>query len=523
MFGLPFFKDKRLFIKRPSKEVEFQEIFLDKLAADQQESEGGFERKIEIPISQLVLRLLYVGFAVIVAVFFFRTGYLQVAKGGELSVKAQQNAVRSIPIAAERGVIYDASGRQLVFNRPSFDLVCDKWEIPQGRDEREEMFKELAGVSDFSLEDLKNAFDRQPSSSMLIGENLSHEELIMVETRIDNLQGCWVQENTIREYVQGSTLSHLLGYTAKVSPKELQEFSGYGVTDQIGKVGLERSYESVLRGEPGAQLSERDAYGRIVKDKGKTPSSPGDSIVLWMDLGLQQRAAKALSDTLERIGSKKGVVIAMDPRSGGVLALVSMPGFNSNSFSGGISQKDFAKIMEDPAKPLFNRAIGGLYPTGSTIKPLVASAALQEDIIDADELMFTEGFIEIQNRYDPEIVYRYPDWKNHGWVDMRDAIAVSSNVYFYTIGGGFGQQEGLGPSRITQYLSLFGWGEETGIDIPGEREGLLPTPEWKQEVKGEGWWDGDTYLLSIGQGDLLATPLQVVRAFATIANRGTLF
>ncbi|MCP6726713.1 MAG: penicillin-binding protein 2 [Patescibacteria group bacterium] len=523
MFGLPFFKDKGSFVTRFSKEVEFQEVFLDKLAANQQEREGGFERKIEIPLSQLVLRVLYFGFVVILTVFFIRTGYLQIVQGEELSERAKMNAIRSIAIAAERGVMYDSSGIQLVFNRPSFDLVCDKLEISQKRGVREDMFKELAGLSDFSFEDLKDVFDRQSSSTMLIGENLSHEELIMVETRLENLEGCWVQENTIREYVQGSVLSHLLGYTAKVSPEELEEFSGYGVTDQIGKVGVEQSFESVLRGKPGAQLFERDAYGKIVKDKGEIPSEPGESLVLWMDLGLQEKVTQALSDNLKRIGSKKGVVIAMDPRSGGILSLVSMPGFDINAFSGGISQKEYSQLLEDPAEPLFNRAVGGLYPTGSTIKPLVASAALAEDIIDPDELMFTQGYIEVPNRYDPEIVYKYLDWKNHGWVNMRDAIAVSSNVYFYTIGGGYGQQEGLGPSRITQYLSLFGWGEKTGIDIQGEKSGLLPTPEWKQEVKGEGWWDGDTYLLSIGQGNLLTTPLQVVRAFSAIANNGTVF
>lgn len=523
MFGLPFFKDKGLFVTRSSREVEFQEVFLDKLAAEQQEREGGFERKIEVPLSKLVLRFLYLGFVLILAVFFIRTGYLQVVQGGELSERAEQNAIRSVPIAAERGVMYDSSGRQLVFNRPSFDLVCDKLEISQERDTREKMFKELERVSDFSLEELKDIFDRQSSSTMLIGENLSHEELIIVETRLENFEGCWVQENTIREYVQGSALSHLLGYTAKVTLKELEEFSGYGVTDQIGKVGVEQFYESVLRGEPGAQLSERDAYGRIVKDKDEIPSVPGESLVLWMDLGLQERVTQALSDNLRRIGSKKGVVIAMDPRTGGILSLVSMPDFDINAFSGGISQEEYSRLIQDPAEPLFNRAVGGLYPTGSTIKPLVASAALAEDIIDADELMFTQGYIEVPNQYDPEIVYKYLDWKNHGWVDMRDAIAVSSNVYFYTIGGGYGQQEGLGPSRITQYLSLFGWGEKTGIDIQGEKEGLLPTPEWKQRVKGEGWWDGDTYLLSIGQGNLLATPIQVVRAFAAIANNGTVF
>lgn len=524
MFGLPFFKDRGLFVRRSSKEVEFQEVLLDKLAAEEREREaGGFERKMELPLSELVLRGLYVGFVCILVVFVLKTAYLQIVQGGELRVEADMNAIRSVLVPAERGVIYDIQGRQLVFNRPSFDFVCDKRDVPLEYGEREHMFKELALVSDFTYEELKDSFDKTSQPIMLIKENLSHEELIVVEIRLEYFPGCEVQENTIREYVEEPILSHLLGYTAKISPEELQAFSGYSVADQIGKVGIEKSYESMLRGEPGKKLTEKDAFGRIVKDKGEIPSSPGQSLTLWMDLELQKKVTEVLAQSLGNVGSRKGVVIAMDPKTGGILALVSLPAFNSNLFSGGISLEEYAGLVEDDADPLFNRAIGGLYATGSTIKPFIASAALEENIINPDEPILTHGYIEVQNRYDPEIVYLYPDWKDHGWVDMRDAIAVSSNVYFYTIGGGYGSQEGLGPSRITQYLSIFGWGAKTGIDIPGEQEGLLPTPAWKLETKGEGWWDGDTYHLSIGQGDLLATPLQVVRAFSSIANWGTLF
>jgi len=203
--------------------------------------------------------------------------------------------------------------------------------------------------------------------------------------------------------------------------------------------------------------------------------------------------------------------------------MVSVPGFDNNLFSGGISKIQYEKIVSDPLNPFFNRAVSGTYPTGSTIKPLIASAALEEHIIDPDKELLTHGYIEIPNEYDPEIVYRFADNADHGLVDMRDALAVSSNVYFYTIGGGYEDQQGLGPTRIKDYLLKFGWGAETGIDLPGEVRGLIPDPAWKKKAKGEGWWDGDTYLFSIGQGNVLATPLQVVSSFAAIANGGTLY
>lgn len=525
MLGFPFRKNFRGFtIKRSGGEFEFQDVFFDKFVGDQEAVLNVYaEGKLEVPIKQWLLWGLYAGFLVIVLIFFGKTLYLQAFAGAEMEKRAEENAIRSLPLDSERGVIYDKFMKQLVFNRPSFDFVCDKRDLPEERAEKERILRESANIVGTSFEELKEEFDKTANPKFIIASNLSREQLIMLEIHAEELKGCEIQTNTIREYVADLPLAHVLGYTAKISPDELKQFSGYAVTDQIGKTGIEKSYEAELRGVPGKKLLEKDALGRIVKEGREIASEPGNSVVLWLDFELQQHLEKALKDTLDRIGAKKAVGVALDPKTGGVLAMVSIPGFDNNLFSGGISKAQYEEIVSDPLNPFFNRAVSGTYLTGSTIKPLIASAALEEHIIDPDKGLLTHGYIEVPNEYDPEIVYRFADNADHGLVDMRAALAVSSNVYFYTIGGGYEDQEGLGPSRIKDYLTRFGWGAKTGIDLPSEAVGLIPDPAWKKQVKKEGWWDGDTYLFSIGQGNVLATPLQVVSSFAAIANRGTLY
>ncbi|HCM37018.1 MAG TPA: penicillin-binding protein 2 [Candidatus Wildermuthbacteria bacterium] len=525
MFGFPFLKSFRGFrIKRFRSEIEFQDVFLDKFVAERGTAFREYaEQWLEVPLSRWLLWGLYVCFIAVTLAFFARSFYLQAFAGDELERKAQENAIRSVPIASDRGVIYDNFGAQLVFNKSSFDFVCDKRDLPADRTEKERILRRASDILNIPFADLKAEFDKTSNPKFLLVQNLSHEHLVVLETRAEELEGCEIQKNTIREYAAGPTLSHILGYTAKISPEELRERSDYFVTDQIGKTGIERAYETELRGVPGKILTEKDALGRVVKEGGEIASFPGKSLVLWLDFGLQQKLKEALEDTLSRIGAKKAVAVALDPATGGVLSLVSIPGFDNNLFSRGITHEQYEEIVSDPLNPLFNRAIAGNYPAGSTIKPLVASAALEEHIIDPDKKILTRGYIEVPHAYDPDIVYRFPDWKDHGWVDMRDAIAVSSNVYFYTIGGGFEDQKGLGPTRLKEYLTKFGWGSKTGIDLPGEGKGLVPDPEWKRRVKGEGWWDGDTYLFSIGQGNVLATPLQVAASFVPLANGGKLY
>jgi len=239
-------------------------------------------------------------------------------------------------------------------------------------------------------------------------------------------------------------------------------------------------------------------------------------LVLNIDSGLQKKIFDALSGTLEAEKIKKGAAVAIDPRDGGVLALVSLPGFDNNLFAGGISSDNYQKLIKDPSKPLFNRAISGKYPPGSTIKPLIAIAALSEGVIDSHTQIESRGGISVGS-------YFFGDWKAHGFTDVRKAIAVSSDVFFYTVGGGYGNIEGLGMSKMKKYENLFGMGEFSGIDISEEMKGLIPDEKWKEEIIGERWYVGDSYHAAIGQGFITATPLQIANYVAAIANGGTLY
>jgi len=267
----------------------------------------------------------------------------------------------------------------------------------------------------------------------------------------------------------------------------------------------------------------RDVYGNPVAQKIISQPASGQSLVLHLDSGLQNKLNQALERTMSNIGAETGAAIALNPQTGGVLALTSFPNFDNNLFSQGMSEEQWQVIDKDTNNPLFNRVISGEYPTGSTIKPLIASAGLQENLISPEKNILCQGLIEVEHRYDPEIIYKFHDHAIHGWTDLRKAIAQSCNVYFYRLGGGYEDQDGLGPTRIKKYLQLFGWGETTQVDLSGEAEGLIPDPVWKKDVIGEAWWDGNTYYLSIGQEYLLATPIQVAASFAAIANGGTLY
>ncbi len=270
----------------------------------------------------------------------------------------------------------------------------------------------------------------------------------------------------------------------------MKDFPDYTSTDLIGKTGLERQYERILRGHPGIVDIKRNAAGKIVDKQIIKEPEPGKSLQLWLDAELQAKAKEALEVTLKKVGSKKGAVIALDPNTGGVLAMVSIPSFDPNIFSRGITEEEFQKLQQDPNHPLFPRAIAGQYPSGSTIKPIIASSALQEGIIKPNDQLFAPLELCTKNIYSGQKEC-FADWTFHGWTDVRRAIAESINPFFYLIGGGYQKNEfsdprlpdsfvGLGVSKIKKYLSMFGWGQKTGIDLPGEAEGRIPDPSWKE-------------------------------------------
>lgn len=512
------------------RDIEPQEVLLDNLAKKKEEEFGASEKKIEVPLSKNILQWFLFFSIVLFSILFIKTFQLQVIEGKKFLALAENNKFIISKIRAERGVIYDREGNQLVWNRPSFNLVSDIEDLPSLDVEKFKILKEVAEILEGNFEELEKKIEIADTSPVLVSEDISHQALILLEAKIisEELPGFRIEQHSIRDYKQGSTFSHLLGYTGKIRSEEFKEDpENYSIQDSVGRDGLEKSYEQVLRKNPGKIRIEKDALGNVISKEIISLPESGKSLVLWLDSKLQEKIEDSFKKVLKNLPTKKAVAVALEPNTGGVMALVSLPNFNNNLFQKGADPEALQAVLNDPEEPLFNRVIAGQYPIGSTIKPLIASAVLEEKIISPEKLIYDQGFIEVPHQYDPEIVYKYLDWMAHGWVDIRSAIAESCNVYFYTVGGGYETQEGLGPTRIKKYLELFGWGDKTQIDLPGEEKGLIPDPKWKKtyfEKKiNQIWRDGDTYNLSIGQGYISVTPLQVASSFMTIANGGTLY
>jgi len=524
MFGfLRFGRKKRVSLSSP-EEIEPQEIFCDCLAQRQNENGARDCEKFEVAAPARGLALP----AVFAALFFFaaflRAGYLQVAEGGELMKQAQKNQYIFQKVQSDRGVIYDANFNPLAKNLSAFDFFCAGAGFTKDLARRKKTIDSLAAIAGVDAAALDQAVTAGKSPLL---ENLDHRSLIVLEARINDFPGCQVVARPIREYVRGAALAHFLGYMNKINQDEWNaNAENYSINDYIGRSGLEKSYEAVLRKDPGKLRVERDANGNVIAQEMTALPESGDSIRLWLDYDLQKKLYDSMKNQMESLGLKKGAAVALDPKTGGVLAMVSLPDYDNNVFS----SKDDAAISEllaDENNPLFNRVISGRYLTGSTIKPFIAAAALEEGIIAADKNINCQGKISVQNQYDPEIVYHYNDNHVHGQTNMYKALAESCNVYFYTIGGGYENQNGLGPTRIKKYLDLFGWEEPTGIDLPGEIAGFVPDAAWKKEefagTQDQNWTDGNTYWLSIGQEFIGITPIEVAAAYAAIANGGTLY
>ncbi|MFH1820495.1 MAG: penicillin-binding protein 2 [Candidatus Nealsonbacteria bacterium] len=502
MFGRLSFKKIRKF----NREIEPQEVMLDRLAQEKEREFELSEKKIEVPLSQKILRGTWFGFLVLILVLFGKTAQLQIFEGAALTELSENNRYVIQLIRAQRGVIYDKDLKQLVFNQPIFDLVVDKTELSEDESKRKEVLQAVAQITNQEYDEVLRIITDSPLKEVVVAQELDYETLLLFEARRYELTGFRVNNNSIREYVTGPVFSHIIGY---------QRESGQNN-------GLEEYYNDVLQPKPGEIQVKRDVYGNPIEKKIIMEPASGQSLVLNIDFSLQEKLIESLERIVRNVGSQTAAAVALNPNNGAVLALVSLPGFDNNLFSSGMTQIQWENLNSE-AKPLFNRVISGRYLTGSTIKPLIASAVLEEGIINPDKAILDIGFITIPNIYDPEHETRKNDWAVHGWVDMRKALAESCNVYFYTVGGGYEDQVGLGPTRIKQYLEMFGWSNKTGIDLPGEVAGFLPDKEWKKETWSQDWWDGDTYNMSIGQGFLQITPLEVVSAMAAIANNGTLY
>lgn len=507
-------------VKKTFKEnIEAEEILLDATRSDQL---GG--QKIEVPISRnnfkIFLIIIFVGFLI----FSGQAAYLQLFKGDYFSQAAENNYIRSLPVLASRGIIYDRSMKQLVYNVPSFDLVISPQDLPSTTGQRLlviEKVSKLTGVDQGEIESILKKAETKRSPVAVILEALSHETLLALEEEINDWPGFKIEKNISRQYVSPLSFSRVLGYMGKLTLPEIEKNPNYFLTEKIGKNGLEAFYEKILRGIPGEKLVEVDARGRFKRDISENKPQDGQGLVLSLDGLLQESFFTVVSKSLEDRKLKKAAVVAIDPKTGGILAMLSFPVFDNNSFAQGLTAKNYAELSQNPDRPLFNRAISGQYAPGSTIKPLVGATAIQEKVVTpSTKVNDSAGELVILNQYSSAVAYSFGDWKTHGVVDLYSAIAQSCNVYFYTVGGGYGNIKGLGVERLEKYFKLFGLGKALGIDLANESDGLVPSEAWKKQLKNEPWYIGDTYHISIGQGDLLVTPLQMAVATAAIVNGG---
>jgi penicillin-binding protein 2 len=434
-------------------------------------------------------------------------------------------------------MIYDRNKHVLAQNQASFDVTVVPQLLPSDAAKRQAEYVQVGSILGVPAEEVKAKAEvtcAKDSSAnclsspvaQLVASAVPRDKALLLDQSSGQVAGFTLDVNPVRQYLDGGMLSVFLGYTGRVSAEDNVTGQGYGPTDLIGKLGLEKAFESTLRGTNGGERTEVDASGRPIRVLASHDPVPGDNLVLSIDYDLEQHLGAAIAKQMGLANAKRASGVAVNPKTGEILAAVSLPSYDNNLFSNGISQADYQRLVDDPGQPLFNKVSSGAYPSGSIIKPLGASAALQEGIITTNTTINDEGQLDVVNPYDNSIHYIYKGWEHSGLgiMNVFSAIAQSSDIFFYTIAGGFTNfPHYLGVDKLTAFYKLFGLGSKTGVDLPGETSGRVPTPDWKKKVSGESWFTGDTYNISVGQGDLLVSPLQMAMAISAIANGGTLY
>lgn len=466
------------------------------------------------------------GVICLLAVLVIRAAWMQ----GSVEAKtyqamAEQNRLRMVPVWPRRGVIRDRRGVVLAENAPRFQVTLVPRDLPIVQDDREGVISEasrLLGLGFTELETMAAVTGTRMDEPVLVADGLPYEASLALAVQLPDLPGFSLEARPKRSYPQSKevqSLAHILGYVGKISESELstRRSQGYRRVDELGKTGIERTQETTLRGQVGVRTYEVDARGRLKDIVREEAPVDGEDVTLSIDLRLQRAAEASLSASLKALSLSRGAVVAMDPRNGEILALVSLPAYDNNAFSGGVSSTVYRALANDEHQPLFARAVAGAYPSGSTVKIVVSVAALMERVITEKTTVLSTGGLRLGQWF-------FPDWKagGHGTTDVRKAIAQSVNTFYYMIGGGFQSFQGMGPDALARWMQAFGLGAKTGIDLTGESAGFVPTRSWKETQRKQPWYVGDTYNLSIGQGDLLVTPLQVARYTAAIANGGDL-
>lgn len=519
---------KRKSQKIQAEEIEYSEYIpeniiydnsiIDEIPQNPQNDISGF---IKLPIGFKQLKKLFFLIIFGIVIVFARIFYLQVIQGDYYRILAEGNRIKNEIIEAKRGIIFDQKKTQLVENAPNFSITLTPALLPKKEDKKNEIINKVAQITEDDPDQLKqkiNSIENDLSyEPNIIKENVDQLKAIKFIIGGVTLPGFDLDIASTRNYLDSKSLSHILGYTGRINKEELKNNQDYTFNDYIGKSGLELYYEKILRGTYGLKQIEVDALGKEKKVISQQDPVPGDNLILSLDQKLQQKAEEILSAYLKKIKKKASIVI-LNPQTGEILTLISYPSFDNNEFAFGLNPARFKEISNDPDQPLFNRATMGGYPSGSTIKPIIAAAALEEKIINENTKFLSTGGIRIGQWF-------FPDWKagGHGYCDVKRALAESINTFFYMVGGGDQHFTGLGAEKIFKYAELFGLNHTLGIDLPNENAGFIPKPSWKEETTGEKWYIGDTYHIAIGQGDVLVTPLQVASYTAVFANQGTLY
>ncbi|WP_144175068.1 penicillin-binding protein 2 [Pseudomonas sp. Kh13] len=448
-----------------------------------------------------------VAIMLLICVLIARLYYLQVIQHDYHSTLSENNRVHVQPIPPTRGLIFDRNGVIVADNRPSFSLSMTRERAGNWQEVLDTIVEVLElTADDRALFEKRMRQGRRPFEPVPILFELNEEQIARVAVNQFRLPGVEVVAQLVRHYPQGAHFAHSVGYVGRINEKELKTLDpvNYSGTHHIGKTGIERFYEADLHGQVGYEEVETNARGRVLRVLKRTDPKPGKDIVLSLDIKLQEAAEAAL-------GGRRGAVVALDPRTGEVLAMVSQPSFDPNLFVTGIGFKAYAELRDSIDRPLFNRVLRGLYPPGSTIKPAVAIAGLDSGVVNAGSRVFDPGYYQLPN-YD----HKYRNWNRSGdgWVDLDTAIMRSNDTYFYDLA------HKMGIDRLSSYMNKFGIGQRVALDMFEESAGLMPSREWKRATRRQAWFPGETLILGIGQGYMQATPLQLAQATALIANKG---
>ena len=493
--------------RRIRRQVDFDEVISDSNPSVEKFS------AIESPLNQSVFHMVFAVAVIMTLIFLGKTVFLAGVQGSHYANRSENNINQDVPLIAPRGIITDRNNIPLVENEAIFSVFLRINEMVRSNEQEEvlSVSETILGLNrDEVLENI-NSTNFEGAVDVILARDITRDQVIAIRgLGLTSL----VVENDYRRRYNSKAFSHVIGYVGLANSKDLNSNEDLVINDLVGRAGLEAYYDSRLRGKNGAVTIYRNALGDVEAIERTREPIAGDKLETTIDAKFQEYFYNRMLKGLTSLNRTSGVGMAINPQNGEVLALISFPSFDANNISPSLS---------NPHQPLFNRAISGLYSPGSTIKPIHATAALAEGNVTPTDQVFSPRYIEIPNPYNPDHPSRFVDWKPQGWVDVKSALARSSNVYFYAIGGGFEDTKGLGIAKLREYWDIFGINKLTGIDLPGESKGILPDPDEKKERTGSIWRIGDTYNVSIGQGDLRITPIELLISIAAIANHGKAF